>query len=199
LLVGWQVFVSGAALGITIAAPPGPVNATAANQATKSWFSGWLVLLGATTADGIFFLLTYYGLTTLVASEQAREVLFLTGGGLMLYLAFLTLRNARRPLEARTQARKGYPYLLGFIIGISNPFQLAWWLTVGIGMVSTFGFSIILGFFSGIVAWTLFFATLVHASISRYKNAYSAIVYASGIILAVFGAWFLYSAISGLL
>jgi len=157
MLVGWQVFVSGAVLGLTIAAPPGPVNLAAASRATGSWSSVWFVLAGATTADGVFFLLTYYDLTALIASEEAKDVLFLVGGGLMLYFAFLTLRSARGPLEGRAQTGGRYPYVVGFAIGITSPFQLAWWLTVGIGMVSTFGFSIILGFFSGIIAWTLIF------------------------------------------
>jgi len=195
--VAWQIFVSGVVLGITIAAPPGPVNAASAQQATRSWLSSWMVLFGATTADGIFFVLTYYGLTAFIASESAKEALFLLGGALMLYLAFITLRSARRPLEGRKK-RSGYPYLLGLSIGISNPFQLAWWVTVGIGMISTFGLSIVFGFFSGIVAWTLLFATLLHASVTRYARAYSVVVYASGVILAGFGVWFLYSATNAL-
>jgi len=182
---------------MTIAAPPGPVNATAAQQATRSWLSSWLVLLGATTADGIFFILTYYGLTAIIVSDEAKEALFLVGGALVLCLAFVTLRNARRPLESRRK-RTGYPYLLGLGIGISNPFQLAWWVTVGIGMISTFGLSIVIGFFSGIVAWTLLFATLLHASITRYERAYTVVVYASGVILAGFGVWFIFAAIHGL-
>jgi threonine/homoserine/homoserine lactone efflux protein len=197
LPVSWQIFVSGVVLGMTIAAPPGPVNATAAQQASRSWLSSWLVLFGATTADGIFFILTYYGLTSFIVSDEAKEALFLVGGALMLYLAYATLRNARRPLESRRR-RNGYPYLLGLSIGISNPFQLAWWVSVGIGMISTFGLSIVVGFFSGIVAWTLIFATLLHVSITRYERAYQVVVYLSGVILAGFGVWFVLAAIHGL-
>ena len=97
MLASWQVFVSGVILGISIAAPPGPVNAAAAYQVTRSWLAGWLTLLGATTADGIFFVLTYFGLTALIASGEVREVLFVAGGALMLYLAYSTLRSARDP------------------------------------------------------------------------------------------------------
>jgi len=183
-------------LGFTIAAPPGPINATAAQQATRSWLSSWLVLLGATTADGIFFVLTYFGLAALVASSELKEALFLTGGAIMLWLAFVTLRSARRPQKVRNR-RTGYPYLLGLTIGISNPFQIAWWVTVGIGMITTFGLSIVVGFFSGIVSWTLLYSALLHASITRYARAYNVVVYASGVILAGFGVWFVYSAIQG--
>jgi len=63
-------------------------------------------------------------------------------------------------------------------------------------MVTRFGDSILAGFFSGIVAWTLFFSTLVHEGVSRYARVYPALVAASGVILLAFGVWFLYSAIS---
>jgi threonine/homoserine/homoserine lactone efflux protein len=197
LLESWQVFLSGVVLGISIAAPPGPVNAAAAYQVTKSWFAGWSTLMGATTADAIFFLLTYFGLTALIASGEVRDLLFVLGGCFMLYLAFTTLRSAKR--EPREEKKAGRPYLLGLTIGLSNPFQLAWWIAVGIGMISTFGLSIVFGFFTGIIAWTLLFSTLLHAGISRYREVYPYLVYASGAILVVFGLWFLFTAVSSLL
>jgi len=195
--MGWEFFASGVVLGITIAAPPGPVNAMAAQQASKSWLSSWLVLLGATTADGFFFVLTYFGLTELIASSEVKEALFLAGGVIMLWLAYLTIRSAGKPLQS-SKKRTGYSYALGFTIGISNPFQIAWWVTVGVGMIATFGLSIVGGFFTGIVCWTLSFATLLHESVKRYERAYAYVVYASGAILVGFGIWFVYSAILGL-
>jgi threonine/homoserine/homoserine lactone efflux protein len=197
LLEAWQVFLSGVVLGISIAAPPGPVNAAAAYQVTKSWLAGWSTLLGATTADAIFFLLTYYGLTSLIASGEVRDVLFVLGGCFMLYLAFTTLRGARG--EPREERKSGRPYVLGLTIGLSNPFQLAWWIAVGIGMISTFGLGIVFGFFAGIIAWTLLFATLLRAGISRYRRVYPYLGYVSGAILIVFGVWFLFTAVSSLL
>jgi threonine/homoserine/homoserine lactone efflux protein len=198
LLAGWQVFLSGFVLGISIAAPPGPVAAAATVQAARSWLRSWMVLLGATAADGIFFLLTYLGLISLIASEEARDILFLVGAAFMFYLALSTLRGARRGPAPAEPAGGRYPFLLGLTIGVSNPFQLAWWITVGIGMISTFGPGIVAGFFAGIVAWTVIFSTLVHEGLSRYRRAYPFIVYASAAILAAFGAWFLYAAISSL-
>ena len=198
LLASWQVFVSGVILGISIAAPPGPVNAAAAYHITRSWLAGWLTLLGATTADGIFFVLTYFGLTALIASGEVREILFVAGGAFMLYLAYSTLRSARDPPGTAPPRAGRFPYILGLTIGLTNPFQLAWWIAVGIGMISSFGLSIVVGFFAGILAWTIFFATLLHAGISRYRRIYPVLVYASGAILIGFGVWFLYTAISSL-
>jgi threonine/homoserine/homoserine lactone efflux protein len=197
LLESWQVFATGILLGISIAAPPGPVNAAAASQVTKSWLAGWSTLLGATTADALFFLLTYYGVTALVASGTVRNALFVVGGIFMFYLAYATLRSAKR--EPREEKRSGRPYLLGLSIGLSNPFQLAWWVAVGVGMVSTFGLSIVLGFFSGILTWTLLYSTVLRAGFKRYQEFYPYVVYTSGAILFAFGAWFLFTAVSSFL
>jgi threonine/homoserine/homoserine lactone efflux protein len=199
MLAGWQVFLTGAVLGVSIAAPPGPVNAAAAYQVTRSWLSGWLTLLGATTADGVFFLLTYFGVTAVIASGQVRELLFTFGGALMLYLAYSTLRKARHRPSASAPSSSRFPYLLGLTIGLTSPFQLAWWIAVGAGMVTTFGLSIIAGFFTGIVAWTLFFSALLHEGISRYSRVYPAMIYVSGALLLGFGLWFLYAAVTALL
>jgi threonine/homoserine/homoserine lactone efflux protein len=198
MLASWQVFLTGAVLGVSIAAPPGPVNAAAAYQVTKSWLAGWMTMLGATTADGVFFILTYLGLTALIASGEARDILFVVGGALMLYLSYSTLRKAKH-VPGKGPVRTGkYPYFLGLTMGLTNPFQLAWWIAVGVGMISTFGLSIVAGFFAGILVWTLFFSGLLRAGVSRYRTAYPVLAYASGAILLGFAVWFLYAAISSL-
>jgi threonine/homoserine/homoserine lactone efflux protein len=186
-----QVFLSGIALGFSIAVPPGPVNALAAQQVlTRSWLAGWSVLLGATTADGIFFVLTYYGVVTFVSTEIVH-LLLLAGGAFMLFLSVSTLRRARRPQDVRTTTRSGLPYLLGLSVGLTNPYQLGWWLAVGTGMVEEFGSAVVLGFFTGIVTWTLAFSAMVQAGAAKYSRLYLAIIYASGVMMAAFGLWFL--------
>jgi len=133
----FQILLSGVALGFSIAAPPGPVMALAAQKvASRSWLSGWLVLLGATVADGIFFALTFYGVTRFV-SPPLRSLLFTVGGALMVYLAVSIARNAGRLNSGATFSRPTRwsssgrsPFLLGLSIGLTNPFQLGWWVAV---------------------------------------------------------------------
>jgi len=195
-----QVLLSGAALGFSIAAPPGPITALSANQVlSRSWLSGWLVMLGATAADAIFFVLTYYGVATLVTPEE-RGVLFVLGGVLLLYLALSTVRNARRlnpgsspPQSDRwTSSSMGkFPFLMGLSMGLTNPYQLGWWVAIGAGMVADFGASVAAGFFVGILSWTLIFTALVHEGVKRYQRLSPAIAYASAAIMAGFGLWFL--------
>jgi threonine/homoserine/homoserine lactone efflux protein len=195
-----QVLLSGVALGFSIAAPPGPVTALSAQLVvSRSWLSGWMVMLGATLADGVFFVLTYYGVARLV-TQQERGVLFVLGSLLMLYLAFSTVRTAGRrdagavpPRSSRwssSTARRS-PFILGLSIGLTNPYQLGWWVAVGAGMVADFGASVAVGFFVGILSWTLIVTALVHEGVRRYQRLSPLIAYASAAIMVGFGAWFL--------
>jgi threonine/homoserine/homoserine lactone efflux protein len=194
----FQILLSGVALGFSIAAPPGPVLAMAAQQvASRSWLAGWLVLLGATVADAIFFALTFYGVTTFV-SPALRGFLFVVGGALMLYLALSTVRNARglkagetlsRPSRWATSGRS--PFVMGLSVGLTNPFQLGWWVAIGAGMVAEYGTSIAVGFFAGILLWTVIFSALVDAGVARYERLAPVIAFASAAIMAGFGLWFL--------
>jgi len=195
-----QVLLSGVALGFSIAAPPGPVTALSAQQVvSRSWLSGWLVMLGATVADWIFFLLTYYGVARLVTPGE-RDLLFVFGGVLMLYLALSILRSARRPAADSRPPRpnrwssssiRRFPFLLGLSMGLTNPYQLGWWIAIGAGMVAEFGGSIAIGFFVGIVSWTLILTATVHAGVRRYERLSPVIAYASAVVMAAFGLWFL--------
>jgi hypothetical protein len=58
-------------------------------------------------------------------------------------------------------------------------------------MVAEFGGSIAIGFFVGILAWTVILTAIVHAGVKRYERLSPVIAYASAIIMAAFGLWFL--------
>jgi len=47
------------------------------------------------------------------------------------------------------------------------------------------------GFFVGILAWTLIVTTLVHEGVRRYQRLAPVIAYASAAIMVGFGSWFL--------
>jgi len=194
----FQILLIGVALGVSIAAPPGPVTALAAQQvASRSWLSGWLVLLGATMSDAVFFALTFYGVTRFV-SPSLRSILFVAGGVLMLYLAVSVVRKARRLKAGARFSRSNRwayssrsPFLLGLFVGLTNPFQLGWWVAIGAGMVAEYGGGIAVGFFAGILSWTVIFSAIVHAGVARYERIAPVIALSSAAVMAGFGLWFL--------
>ena len=98
--------LAGTLLGFSIAVPPGPINATVAREVASkhSAFAGFVVALGATTADGIFLLLTFLGWTEIVAKSGAVIAwIYLIGGAVMISYAFLTLRQTPRSSDTSRQ------------------------------------------------------------------------------------------------
>ena len=150
--------------------------------------------LGALTADVTFFLITFYGLTRAIVGNEIGTALFAVGGLIMLFMAFSTFRQARSKAGMKTGRQTRFPYLIGLSIGLTNPFQIGWWVTVGLGVLATFGLRILVGFFAGISLWFLAYTTSLAWAVSKYYRLYPYITYASAIALAAFGLWFLLTA-----
>jgi threonine/homoserine/homoserine lactone efflux protein len=155
-------------------------------------------MLGATGADAIFFVLTYYGVARLVTPGE-RGALFVLGGALLLYLAYSTVKKVGRADGGASISRanrwssssRRSPFLLGLSMGLTNPYQLGWWIAVGASMVADFGASVAVGFFVGILSWTVVFTAIVREGVRRYQRLSPAIAYASAAVMAGFGLWFL--------
>ncbi|MCY0883354.1 MAG: hypothetical protein OWQ50_06070 [Acidianus infernus] len=81
-------------------------------------------------------------------------------------------------------------------MGITNPYQISWWTTVGLFMINEFGISIILPFFGGIIIWIFAFTTFIN----RLGNKYTKYVKIfSFIILLAFGLYMIYEGVISLL
>lgn len=157
----FEEIAQGVVLGISLAAPPGPVNAIIASRSLKSWKSGALVGFGALTADLIFMSITIY--VGYLVPSNIIHFISIIGAFFLAWLAYGVFRSSsnyalpRRKAETRS-------YLTGLAMGLSNPFQIMWWMSVGVSLARGFGAEIFIGFVSGIVAWVSLFSLLV----SRY-------------------------------
>jgi threonine/homoserine/homoserine lactone efflux protein len=89
--------------------------------------------------------------------------------------------------------------LAGLTIGLTNPYQLGWWIAIGAGMVADFGASVVFGFSVGILSRTVAFSATVSAGAMRYQRVSLLISYVSGSIMIAFGAAFLLLGLSMLL
>lgn len=199
---------AGILLGISIAAPPGPVSAMIARRVAmrRSWSAGVAVGLGAMTADAVYLLVTYIGWTKVVSQKISLTgwVYLVSSIVLFLYASWMLVRNVQsrrretfdRHVDTAGKDNEGsYSYIIGLTMGFSNPYQIAWWLTVGLASISYFGAIVIIGFFGGIVIWLFIISGSLHYGVTKYRNLESAVLYGSSLVLFGFAIWFLFTAV----
>lgn len=67
-------------LGLSLAAPIGPVNAAQLDKGVRyGFFHAWLVGLGAMAADAVFMLLIYFGLAHFLTTPFMKTFLWSCG------------------------------------------------------------------------------------------------------------------------
>jgi threonine/homoserine/homoserine lactone efflux protein len=217
--------LAGIVFGLALAAPPGPMNAIIAEESVvRGWLAGFKAGLGAMTADAIFFVLAALGVVAFVEQFPAlRAVMVGVGGVLMLYFAYGAAQDVRTTFRPgvtdgagdETDPRVGTGFRKAFVLALTNPYQVLFWLTIGVGLlepgtldvlaqtpyvgadlagllvVETGSPALVVGFFGGILCWvTGFPAALVTAE--RRVNAFAPVVAGvSAAVLAGFGLLFL--------
>ena len=207
--------LAGVAFGLALAAPPGPMNAIIAEESVlRGWTAGFRAGLGAMAADLVFFLLALVGLVTVVErSPTLRGVMVTVGGLLMLYFAVDAARNTRATLAGET-AGDGSGFSRAFLLSLTNPYQILFWLTVGVALLDTgrldvfaalpgeplerrvvveTGSPVLLaGLFLGIGVWIVSFPAALVSLGDRTETVTPVVAAASALVLAGFGAVFLW-------
>jgi len=179
-------FLVGAVLGFSLAVPPGPMNAWIAAVAARSFRGGVVTGLGAMTADGLLGAVVY-ALDRVVDLHVEVRFVYLLGAGVMAFLGSRLLR----PAEATTGElpdRRTYVRAVG--IGLSNPYQVLWWLSAGVAFAYLGGIVLLLGLFGAIAVWVVAFPWAVHAGTRRHTGLQRAVRLASAVILFGFAAYF---------
>ncbi|MEZ0248212.1 MAG: LysE family translocator [Thermoproteus sp.] len=189
-------FAAGLALGYSLAVPPGPMNALIASWALRGFRHGVAVGAGAMTADFIFMLATFLLYAEVLSFVNSRyiAVIYLVGSFFLLYIAY-KIASARPPDvkngAASERAIRGY--LLGLTLGLANPYQLGWWLTVGLSSINSFGLHWAAGLFSAIATWITSFPAAVRAGWRlNSRGTWLAIKAFSVVTLVAFGVYFVY-------
>ncbi len=209
--------VAGAVFGLALAAPPGPMNAVIAEESVvRGWVAGFRAGLGAMSADIVFFLLALAGLVTVVERYPGvRAAMVTVGGLLMLYFAVDAARSAGETLTGDTDGDGGRGFSKAFVLGLTNPYQILFWLTVGVGLldpgqldvlaqlpvvgdslagavvVQTGSVALVVGLFGGVLVWILGFPAALVAAGRRVESAVPVVAGASALVLAGFGLLFL--------
>jgi threonine/homoserine/homoserine lactone efflux protein len=215
--------LAGVVFGLALAAPPGPMNAIIAEESVvRGWLSGFTAGLGAMTADAVFFVLALLGAVTFVEQfPSVQGAMVGVGGLLMLYFAYGAARDVQATftgaIDPETDdASRGFRK--AFVLALTNPYQIVFWLTVGIklleaGRVDVLSYTpyvgdalagvlivqtgtpvLLAGLFGGIVVWIVSFPAGLVAAGERIDRFTPAIAAISALVLAGFGVLFLIDA-----
>ncbi|MEF8974491.1 MAG: LysE family transporter [Haloarcula sp.] len=212
--------LGGVLFGLALAAPPGPMNAVIAEEsALRGWRAGFFAGLGAMTADACFFVLAVLGVATVITETPGlRRVMVGAGGLLMLWFAYGAVQDAHTVAGADPSATAGdsHGFRKALVLALTNPYQVAFWLTVGVGLlepgtvdVASYvpavgtdaltvqtGHPVLLGgFFGGIGLWITGFPAAIVAARARIERLAPLIAWASAAVLAGTGVLFLLRAL----
>ncbi len=181
----------GLALGFSLTVPPGPMNALIASRSTRAYRAGLLTGLGAMSADGILGA-AVYALQSAVDLTSIVRYVYVLGCGVM---AFLAYRLLARPAPAEVAEPGGLAtYSTALAIGLSNPFQILWWLTAGLAFAYLGGLVLLAGLFGAIAVWVVVFPWAMARGVRRYPGLARAVTWVSGLLMLGFAVYFAYLA-----
>jgi threonine/homoserine/homoserine lactone efflux protein len=182
----------GVALGFSLTIPPGPMNLFIAARSVRSFGEGVAAGLGAMSADLVLGLVVY-GLHSAVDLTAELRWIYVLGAVVMVYLGVGLLRRETAVAPPETFGLRTYTSALG--LGLSNPFQILWWLTVGLAFAYFGGLVLFAGLFGAIAVWIVAFPWAVHRGTERRPKVARAVVIVSGALVFGFAAYFVFLAL----
>jgi threonine/homoserine/homoserine lactone efflux protein len=170
----------GFALGLSLAVPPGPVNALVSREASRhGMWGGIRAGLPAPIVDTCYMLLVLFGLTKVLDVERWAPVMGGVGAALMAFLAWDTARHRATPKQLAGP-------LSVWAVTLTNPFQYAWWLSAGAAFLTKTGAWGIPGFLAAIFGWVFALSFLVNHGARRWDWFVPLITVASADMLLFF-------------
>ena len=190
---GWHAALAGALLGLSLAAPPGPVMAIMAGASLHGRVKEALFTAGgAISADLCWLSLSVLGaLAFLGAHPRWIGALGLAGALLLLWMAWGTWRSTRRGLQ---DSHTPGSWKLGFLTVLTSPFSLAWWLANGTLLYTSWGLVGIGSLFLSLIVYSALFCEAFRWLGVRATRAALGMAYASVLVLAGFGVYIGYTA-----
>lgn len=191
---GWHAALAGALLGLSLAAPPGPVMAIMASCSLHGRLrQAMFTAFGAISADFCWLSLSLLGaLAFLGGHPRWVGALGLVGAALLLWMAWGSWRSARAGLK---DSHTPGSWKLGFMTVLTSPFSLAWWLANGTLLYVSWGWVGIGAMFLSLVLYSLAFCQAFRWLGVRAAPAALGVAYASVLVLAGFGLYVGYTAL----
>ncbi|SOC39842.1 LysE family transporter [Ureibacillus acetophenoni] len=189
-------------LGISLAAPIGPINAA---QLTKGIYGGffhaWVLGLGAMLADAFYMLIVYLGVSQFLETAFMQTLLWSFGCFVLIYTGVDSIMSAKKEVElkyikGRTLKKS---FLYGFLLSLTNPLSILFWLgifgSVLVETVSTYDMNHVilysLAIFVGLFIWDVTMAFVASSFRRLLKTKVLGLIsIISGLSLIGFGLYF---------
>ncbi|MFE8702686.1 LysE family transporter [Cytobacillus sp. FJAT-54145] len=201
------IFISYVFLGLSLAAPIGPINAAQMDKGIKHGFlNAWVLGLGSVLADIVYMMAVFFGIAQFIEIPIVKAFLWSFGFFVLTYTGIESIVGAGKFVnDSRTGDESlGKSFITGFMMSISNPLTILFWLGIyGATLAKTastydnsqlliFSLAIILG----LVIWDITMAAVASSFRKLLTTKLLTIIsIISGISLIGFGAYFGYQAV----
>ncbi len=189
--------LSAAGISLSGVMLPGPLTAATIAKGYREQNAGIFIALGHAVIELPLMALIYFGFAHFFASPEAKKVIGLAGGLMLIAMGSVVLRNIKK---AQGEAAD-LPYnslVTGIMMTGANPYFFLWWATIGIALIATaaeFGIWGLVVF--AVVHWScdLVWEQFISMSVFRTKHLWTQkvqrIVFGvCALVLVGFGVWF---------
>lgn len=204
------VFAASFSIGLSGAMSPGPLTVFVMGQSARlGVIAGPLAALGHGLLEVALVVLLWLGLARVFQWEPALGAIGVVGGLVMIWMGWQIVSGVRRKgaqlATSVSDSPADNPMVGGAVLSLANPYWSFWWATVGISAMTTLalphGALGLVAFTTGHIASDFFWFTLVaivFATGSRFitDRVYSLALYLFGILLALFGIYFIWQGVT---
>lgn len=190
-------------LGVSLAAPIGPVNAAQLDTGIKNgFFHAWIFGIGALTADILYMIMVYLGIGQFIDSPYIKVFLWSFGCFVLTYTgieSIFTLNKLKLNFSSIQRIRLRQALVSGFLLSLLNPLTILFWLgiygsvlaqtsaTFNTSSLLIFSFAIIIG----IILWDTFMAFLSSGARKVLSTKFLVIIsLISSLSMIAFGIYF---------
>jgi threonine/homoserine/homoserine lactone efflux protein len=189
--------LSAAGISLSGVMLPGPLTAATIAKGYREQNAGIFIALGHAVIELPLMALIYFGFAHFFASPEAKKVIGLAGGLMLIAMGSVMVWNIKK---AQGEAAD-LPYnslVTGIMMTGANPYFFLWWATIGIALIATaaqFGIWGLVVF--AVVHWScdLVWEQFISMSVFRTKHLWTQKVQrvvfgVCALVLVGFGVWF---------
>ena len=185
---------------------PGPLLAATISKGYDDEKAGLKLATGHLVIEGPLIALIFLGVGTVLKDDAVLTAIGVIGGAFLLYMGIDMIRTKDVDLDGGV-VKGTAPLTIGALTTAANPYFFLWWATVGATLITdAVGFGLIMLPLFALVHLSVDYGFLHFVSFSVFrskelwsKERHRMIFVISGLIMVVFGTYFLLSSLTNIL